>query len=227
MKLVAGTFNGTGQDLYICCGFIPDFVKVVNVEATDTFTLPWSIHNRSEEQLEGVRYGVAAGITGTVLTLGNGIQIFRGGTKMTLALQYNGVGNGEGSYLVRDALDYAKRDITTGSDPIDKWTLEVTGNRTGHFNNDVVGTFIGEGSQICIDGKWTSIAVCAAGQGSATIEVELNEAIASGVVQKITNMYDFKPLAVGSVAPAGFMIGDATTNVNDDLCFFEAGLYDN
>lgn len=226
MKTVAGTFNGTGAAVYICCGFIPDKVLVRNVEATDGFWAEWSRKYRSSEQIDGGMFGTAAGITLTVQTAGQGIQPYEGGDTLTTTNQTS-VTYGEGVYLAFDRKDYKGVDITANSDAINAWTLGNSSNRTGNFNNDVTGTYIGEGSEIKIDGKWYVITALTAGQGISANEVTLSRAAPSGVVESITGMYDLAPLAVGKVTPAGFIVNNTTLNVNDNTMYFEASLYDN
>ncbi len=226
MKTVAGTFNGTGAVLYICCGFIPDKVLVRNVEATDGFWAEWSSKYASSEQIAGGMFGTAAGIKLTVQTAGQGIQPYEGGEKLT-ATNQTSTTYGEGVYLAFDRKDYKGVDIAANSDPISTWTLGSSGNRTGNFNNDVTGTYIGEGSRIKIDGKWYTITALTAGQGVSANEVTLSRAAATGTVETITGMYDLAPLAVGSLTPAGFVINNTTLNVNDNMMYFEASTYDN
>ena len=222
-KIVSGTFNGTGATVYICCGFIPDKVMLRNCEATTCLLARWSRHSRSAEQIAGVleTQGVSS-----ALAVGAGIAPYRGGDALTSTIQTS-VGYGEGVYLGFDKKDYRGLDIVSGSAAIDTWTLDTNGNRTGHFNNDVVGTYIGEGSEICIDGKWYVIEAVTAGQGVSADEVTLSEAVASGVVEHISGMYDLSPLAVGSLTPAGFYVKSNTLNGNGELMLFEAELFDN
>lgn len=227
MKTVAGTFNGTGAKLYICCGFIPDKVLVRNVESTDGYWAEWSNKYASSEQIDGGVFGTAAGIKLTVQTAGQGIQPYEGGDKLTAANQTS-TAYGEGVYLAFDERkDYKGVDIAPNSDPISTWTLGNANNRTGNFNNDVVGTFIGEGSRIKINGKWYTITGLTAGQGASANEVTLSRAAATGIVETINGMYDMAPLPVGSLTPAGFVINNTTLNVNDNMMYFEASQYDN
>lgn len=226
MKTIGGTFNGTGAAVYICLGFIPDKVKMRAVEDTDAATLEWDINYRSAEQDNGVVYHTAGGIVPVLLTAGQGIEPYEGGDAMTTTIQTS-TANGEGVYLRRDNLDYKASDIIAGSDPIDTWTLDTLGSRTGHFNNDVVGTYIGEGSRICIDGLWYVVEAVAAGQGIAANEVTLSRAAPSGTVEFISNMYDYAPVPIGDVAPAGFKCNKITyINENDELQAIEASIFD-
>ncbi len=42
MKMASGTFKGTGAALVIACGFLPDYVKVVNISGEDIEVLEWN-----------------------------------------------------------------------------------------------------------------------------------------------------------------------------------------
>lgn len=227
MKAIAGTFNGTGAAVYICLGFIPDFVEIRAVEDTDAGFMQWNIHYRSSEQDNGVISHTSGGLVPVLNTAGQGIEPYEGGDAMTTTIQTS-TSNGEGVYLRRDALDYKAVDIISGSDPIDTWTLQTSGSRTGKFNNDAVGTYIGEGSRIWIDGVAHLIEALTGGQGLGDDEVTLARNPASGVVERITNMYDYAPVPIGDVTPAGFKLNRTTIiNVNDELQAFVAGTYDN
>ena len=226
-QFISGTFNGTGTAVYICCGFVPDFVMVRNCEATDAFASIWSVNDRSAEQIDGQMIGTAGGLTLTVQTAGQGIQPYEGGDAMTSDNQTS-TGYGEGVYLqFDDRKDYKGTDIIAGSAAINSWTLDTSGNRTGSFNNDVVGGYIGEGSRICIDGKWYVIEAVSAAAGEGDDEVTLSRAAATGDITAISGMYDMEPIALGKTTPAGFKCNNTTLNVDDNMCYFEAGTYDN
>ncbi len=222
-KIVSGNFNGTGATLYVCCGFVPDKVVLRNVEATTCLVAKWSRHSRSAEQIAGVleTQGVSS-----ALANGAGIGRYYGGDTLTAAIQTS-LSYGEGVYLGFDKKDYRGVDIASGGSTIDTWTLDTSGNRTGHFNEDVVGTYIGEGSEICIDGKWYVIEAVNAGEGEGDDEVTLSEAVASGDVEHISGMYDMSPLPLGGLTPAGFYVKSNTLNGNGELMLFEAIQYDN
>ncbi|MFA5107764.1 MAG: hypothetical protein WC497_05585 [Patescibacteria group bacterium] len=221
-KKVSGTINGTGATVYICLGFIPDKVIFRNLIATTCLVAKWTKDHRGSEQVAGVleTQGVSA-----ALAIGTGIAPYRGGDMLTAALQTS-TSYGEGVYLGWDKKDYKDIDIASG-DGINAWTLDTAGNRTGHFNNDVVGTYIGVGSEIVIGGKKYIVQALTAGQGVSADEVTLNEAAASGTVEQITGKYDMAPIAVGLVTPAGFSVASNTLNGNGQMCRFEAELFDN
>lgn len=223
---IGGTFNGTGAAVYICIGFVPDFVKVWNCEGTQALQLEWNKNMRTTEIQEGVELATSTFAANLVSA---GIRQYFGGDTLT-ASTAGTTTYGEGSYLKRDDHDYRYANGVKGlgdavADTIDTWTLDS--GFTGHFNEDVTGTYIGEGSPICIDGKWYYITKLTAGQGEASTEVTLNQTgVASGDVQFIGGMYDYKPMVAGEVTPAGFLISDTTVNANNALCAFEAGTYD-
>jgi len=230
MRRIAGTFNGTGADLYICIGFIPDWVHVVNLESGNMEELVWNVcMARASETVEGL-YKVCD--TWSELTLGNGIQQYHGGDTLTTTTAGTTT-YGEGEYLKWDKNDYRKLSANSPSgygdaseEDIDTWTLDDAAAYAGHWNGAVAGTYIGKGSRIVIDGKLYFIAGFTE-DGSDGSDVVLNLPAKSGDVHFIGGMYDFKPMVAGEVTSEGFMLGHATTNVDDDMCYFEAGCYGN
>ena len=233
-KIVSGFFNGTGAALYVGCGFIPDEVEVRNVSATTCLVAKWSRMSRSLVQIEGVveTQGVSAAQAATA-----GIQPYIGGDVMTTANQTD-VSYGGGIYIKRRlnhdyrGIDPEHTDIAAGALPIDTWVLDNSSNRAGHFNTAVVGTYIGLGSEICIgdgNGKsavWYVILSVSAGTGTGASAVVLNQAAPSGNIMHIGGMYDFSPVKIGDVCPAGFKINNTALNTNDNLMLFKATQYD-
>jgi hypothetical protein len=226
---IGGTFNGTGAAVYICLGFVPDFFRLWNCEGSQALQLEWNKNMRTTEIQEGVELATS---TFAANTVGAGIKRYYGGDLMTSTNQTS-VTYGEGVYLRRDEISDYRRYTKSAqgifgdaeSVDIDTWTLYS--GYTGHFNGDVVGTYIGEGSPICIDGKWYYITTLAAGYGSLTSAVTLDQTgVPSGTVTCIGGMFDFKPVPLGETTKAGVVISDTTVNVNDALCAFEAGIYD-
>ena len=242
MKCVSGTFNGTGAALFVLCGFVPDkvVVRAVGDAGNLSPSLVWTKNDRVAAHVEGVLD--TDGATQLVdEPAGSGICIYEGGELLTAAMQTS-TGYGEGVYLIKDDKDYRYgTDAQPGggsgdavSTTIDTWTLDTSGDRTGSFNEDVTGAYIGAGSRILLDNangnvkqKWAVIEALTAGQGEADDEVTLNRAIESGVVRFISGKYDLAPLAVGLRTPAGFKL-NMTANVNefDELQTFEAYLFD-
>ena len=174
----------------------------------------------------------------TELGVGEGVRQFYGGSTLS-ATDAGTTTYGEGVYLkqrkrdyrygtaVLHTANYGSGDAT--SEKIDKWTLDVAGSRSGHFNEDVTGTYIGEGSPINIDGLWYRITSLTGGAGEATGEVVLNYAAPSGQVQYIGGKTgEWVPMTSGEMTKDGIVINEATNvNVNDQKVCFEAGQYDN
>lgn len=216
-KMISGTFNGTGAALYIGIGFIPDWVKIVNMEDTINSWVEWNKHmNRVGEHLEGREF-----YTGTTyqqlaeLTFGTGIRPYHGGDKMSAAST---------AYLVKDDANYA---YSTTYGQIDTWTLDTAATPSGHFNLEADTTYVGIGSQVTIDGYEYGITAMTS-NGELTDEVTLSEAAPAGEITKISRMYDYVGAAKDAIIPAGFKINATTViNVSGEMCYFEAGMYDN
>lgn len=233
MRRVGGVFNGTGADVYLCIGFFPDWVRVWNLEGTQRILLEWNIGMmRAAEVVEGIQL-TAADQTAAALTKGNGLLPYYGGETLTSTMAGTTT-YGEGVYLKWDNVDYRHYSANSPhglgdavATDIVSWTLDTAANNTGHFNEDVTGTYIGEGSPIIIDGKKYSIVALTATQGEASDEVTLSHSVASGDVQFIGGMYSVKPMIEGETTSEGFLISNTTVNVNDALIAFEAGKYDN
>jgi len=232
MRRVSGTFNGTGAGIYICCGFLPDAVKIYNAEDSEAAVIRWNRNMRAAEMVEGVmQHGT--GQAPTLYTAGTGIRPYVGGVLLTSTLQTSVV-YGEGEYQRREQKDYrfAKEDADLVD--INEWTLTTSGSRSGKFNTDVAAAalHIGEGSQIQIGNdarkEWFIIESVSAGAGKEDDEVVLNYAAQSGVIYAIRGMYDFSALPVGRVTPAGFYLAvTSDINVNDEMQCFEAEQWDN
>jgi len=241
MRRVAGTWNGTAADVYLCIGFVPDWVKIVNIEGTAQEQIEWSrMMLRSDgTMIEGVQ--TTGDYVATELTAGNGILPYYGGDLLTSSNQtsttygegvYLGWDNKDYRYLTNSALgivgDAADADITT-------WTLGSSANRTGNFNSDVTGTYIGPGSKILIqrpqgaansgEVEEHAINTLAAGAGVSANEVTLSASMASGNVRFIGGKYSMAPIALNKTTLDGFRVSNTTVNVNDEIIMFEAGTY--
>jgi len=232
MRVVDGKFHGTGADVYICCGFVPDFVEVINLEDVGE-RLIWSRNMTLAVAVEGLYDSSSVAIADQ--TVDEGISPYYGGETLT-ATMAGTVTYGEGVYLKPNKTDYrfganlapggGSGDGTTVT--IDKWTLDTPGSRSGHFNGDVTGTYIGPGSQIMIDGKWYVIISVTAATGSGADTVVLSKSVKSGQVQSIKGMYGYSPMITGQITPAGFLIQENTNvNANDQMIWFQAGCFDN
>lgn len=216
MKKIVGTLNGTGAALYVCLGFIPDYVRVISVEDAEAAELIWYRNFRAAEMVAGLMKH--NGEAPVLKTAGQAIEVYEGGDVLDSSLQTS-VAYGEGVYLAYDQRDYRAADQDADLVDINAWSLQHAGNRTGKFNADVASdaVHIGEGSQICIDGKWATILALTAGEGAGDNEVTLDRPLGSGEVQAIRGRFDFAPLAVGEVTPAGFKLSLTTDiNVNDE-----------
>lgn len=233
-KLATGTFNGTGAGVYLCIGFIPDYVKIFNYETSNDYEIVWDANMyRSAEYAEGAQ--IHTGTTYrqyTALTVGNGIIPYYGGTVLAVA-DVGTTTYAEGVYLKPDNRDYrfVAADSPEGvgdavGTTIDTWTLGNSTNKTGNFNADVTGTYIGEGSVIQINGRRYAIRALTAGQGISANEVTLSAAPASGKIEFIGGMYDMRPMIAGEVTKDGFYLANTTVNANDALIGFEAGTWD-
>lgn len=232
MRRIGGTFNGTGADVYLCIGFIPDWVKVWNLQGTQGISLEWNINMMSAiEVVEGLQF-TGADVACAALTIGTGLLPYFGGVALT-STAAGTVTYGEGVYLKPDHNDYRYTDANApsgigdaSSADVTKWTLDTAGSYTGHFDNGVDMTYIGVGSPIIIDGrKYTIVALTT--DGSAANEVTLSHPAKSGEIQFIGGMYSYKPMVAGEVTKEGFKIANTTVNVDGEQCAFEAGKYDN
>ena len=230
MQRIHGKWNGTGAAVWVCCGVVPDELLIEDIEITTNALLRWHKGMCSAEMAGGMIY-TAADVAQDELTSTEGIEPYLGGETLVSGTGTLGVGTityGEGVYLKRDDNDYRylNADAPPGgtgdasSATITNWTLDTSANRTGHFNGDATGTYIGEGSKIIIDAISTgmryeaTITALTAGQGESSDEVTLSLPVPSGKVRFIGGMYGFKPMTAGMVTPAGFKCNYAWTNNN-------------
>ena len=235
MKWIGGKFHGTGDTVYLCIGFVPDAVKVVNVEAATPCYAWWNrlMGDDSALSIEGIYRDTNGGALAD-LTAGEGFTPYYGGDLLT-STTAGTTTYGEGVYLKQDRRDYRfsdepsiARNAQVGdavSEDIIKWTFYS--GYTGHFNEDVNGTYIGDGSPIVIDGKMYMISQLAAAAGEATSEVTLNvSGVPTGAVQFIGGKYGYKPMVANEVTPAGFCMKQDNVNADGNMCVFEAWTWD-
>ena len=221
MKIVSGTFNGTGAALTIGLGFVPDFVKVFNLESANLEKILFSINSRSLEQIEGIMESFdGTDMISAPLGVGAGIVPYRGGVQLAAAST---------AILVRDPVT-DKRAANTAALPITTWTLGNAGNRTGNFDAQANTTFVGEGSRITVEGLngdiRTATVLAIANNGAAANEVTLSEALPSGTILALSGMFDYLGANAGIITPKGFTINEAgNLNVAGEMCRFEAGQY--
>ena len=70
---ITGSFNGTGADVTLCIGFLPDYLDIWTLQGTQVLRLQWNKEMlRAIEVVEGVQI-VGASSTVTALTKGNGV----------------------------------------------------------------------------------------------------------------------------------------------------------
>lgn len=221
MKVISGSFNGTGSALTICTGFIPDWVKLINSEKSTCPWIYWSNRMRSLACEEGILY--TPGSAAADLLQGDGVAVYFGGVLLSAAST---------SILVIDPKK-DKRDANTSAAAINAWTLNTVGDKTGHFNAAVNSTYVGVGSRIAIketgsdNVEWAFITV-SDGTGTANDSIELNRTIASGDIVALYGMYDYIGGAAGITTPQGFVINHTgDVNTSGEMAMFEAGVYDN
>lgn len=234
MKVVQGVFNGTGADVYLCLGAIPYYIKLWNLEAATPLWTEWARCMGADTlTCEGITRPAAGGAL-VDHAFGEGIQPYYGGDLMTTTNQTS-VTYGEGVYLEWDTTDY--RFYTNSAagivgdaatEDIVDWTLDTAATPTGHFNGDLTGTYVGDGSPIRIksnDNKHVYhayITALTAGQGVSANEVTLSQAVPTGKVEYIGGKYSMKPVPIGQVSKPGVLVNYATLNVNDALVGFMA-----
>jgi len=227
MQVITGHFEGTGAALYLQLGCIPHQIRIYNLGGATPDEIIWDEAMACDIlTTEGlVRTGDGGAVVDNVF--GAGIEPYDGGELLTDDNQTDTTYGG-GIFIERDDKDYryftkAAAGISGDASTVDitTWTLDVAATPTGHFNGDVVGNYIGPGSEIRIvdtNNKHTYkayIQALTATQGSATGEVTLSRAVPSGKVQFIGGMYGYKPSAVGTVSKAGIKLKMVTPiNVN-------------
>ena len=239
MKIVSGTFNGTGAAVYLCLGFIPDEFTLWAVDDQDAnviSTLYWNKQFRALVSSSGIL--IPGGTTWEDLEGVTGVVPYSGADILT-ATSAGTVTYGNGVYLKKDPKGNYQADTDYGVvGAIDTWTLDTSANRTGHFNEDLLDTSatgrIGEGSRVLIEvgnrQYWATILAggnTAGVAGGASDEVTLSRVIPSGTVRYIGPMFDYLPMITGEVTLEGVYVGRYTNvNVNDELQAFKAVLWD-
>jgi hypothetical protein len=229
MRVVSGIYLGAGTSaLYLGLGFIPDWVKIRNIDQSAQEALDWSRNDiRAATAAEGLlRTTIGADDTGlTVLTEAAGIVPYYGGTVISTASANYQVPRNMESLFRGDMRVKTTTDINT-------WTLDTSASETGHVNTGVNTTYVGVGSLIKIKETSTGLIKTAAivaltNDGDAANEVTLDRAIGTGVVIKIGYLYDLAAAPKGTVMPAGIYLADTTCNASAERCLIEAGTYDN
>ncbi len=236
MKLLQGTFNPTAATFYLCLGAIPLDIEIIGLEGATPDIVKWSTSmQRDTLTIEGIMYPTGGGAIAD-FAIGEGIRPYYGGDLMTTAIQTS-VTYGAGVYVHRDDKDY--REYTNAAagiigdastETITTWTLDAAGTFKGHFNGDVVGTYIAAGSMIRIQETASprrvydvGITALTGGQGSAASEVTLSYPVPTGEVRYIGGYSDYIPIPIGQTSTPGMRINlTSTPFVNDELCAFRA-----
>jgi len=247
MKRTSGMWYGTGTAIFICCGFVPDWVWAWNIELATYAQMFWCNQFRTADAQGGMQWSAADSAQVDITTLDGGIRGYFGGDVMNSTIQPSvTLQSADVDFFMHDDKDYRyytnnaagiSGDAVT--ETIDTWTSTTASTSKGKFNSDVTGTYIGEGSPIIIENYSSGkqyhgiITALTATQGSADDEVTIYPTkgdrvtgIPSGKVTYIGYKDGYKPIPLGDTAPAGFRIGNTTVNVAADRCFFEAGTYD-
>lgn len=224
MKIISGTVNGTGAALYIGCGFIPDKIRVWNLEASTPIEACWNRDFRTSEQIGGTVTTSAV----ARYTVGAGIGPYRGGDVTAAA---------NTAYVVPFASAYSGKTnnlVNAGTlGKITKWTLGNSGNKTGNFNLGCNTSYVGEGSRVLVRvpsatglAKDYDVFITAlSNDGDAANEVTLSEAVPTGDILAIGPMYDYIAAPAGVVMPAGFVIYSTALSVSGEMINFEASCW--
>ncbi len=216
--IVGGSFKQQSAAVYIGLGFIPDWVKVIALTTDTLLKLEWNVNMRTIAAIEGTLRSTMTDADWLDLAIGEGVAIYRGGTKISSTSTPSTT-----TYLAKEE-DADKRDAGSG-DEIDTWTLGSSTNKTGSWNDVCATATVGVGSRICVDGKWATVTALTS-NGEQANEVTLNEALKSGTIEYLSNMYDWVAQDSATVAKAGFVISDTTylLDATSDYMIFEAGL---
>ena len=228
MRQIIKTFLGSGAARRIGLGFVPRKVVLTNITDTAFASIVWTDRHAGAGSgtvaLEGLLVKDNSKLTPTALTYGAGIQPYFGGSSPLSAS------------AVTDIVDASKNPLyasdmrnkgTLGL--VTRWTLDTSGNRTGHFNKGVNTTYVGVGSRLFIKGdnepnggNWYTI-VAITNDGDAADEITLDRAAPSGDVQNILYRVDLAPAPIGLVMPAGIVINEtADVNASNEIVVLEA-----
>ena len=235
MRVIQGHFEGTGAALYLQLGCIPYQIRIWNLGGATPDELIWERGMAVDILTTEGLLKTADGGAFADNVFGAGISPYYGGEMLTAAMQTD-LTYGGGIYIERDDTNYKEHtDSAAGivgdaeNTGITTWTLDTAATPTGHFDDDVIGTYIGPGSEIRIvsgagSGKHTYrawIQGCSAAAGSVADAVTLSWAVPSGRVDFIGGQYGYKPTAVGKVTKPGIKLNMVSPiNVNaEHHCF--------
>ena len=232
MKVVSGCFNGTGAAVYVCVGFVPDWVKMIDQTGTNVAWIEWNI-NLAVVGFEGIKYADdGTKVHATRLTVGTGIAPYEGGDLLTSSNQTS-TSYGEGVYLHWDDKDFsltASGALATGLTKVDKWTLDTVGTPSGSIGKEISSTYFGVGSRLYIEGKWYHVGALANADptiGGTADDITLSRAAPTGRIDFITGkLGSFQPIPLGVNSKAGFKINETTLNADNSKILFQAGTFD-
>lgn len=222
---IAFTVDATGADMYLCMGFIPDWVHIRNLDdATNMEELFWSRMLREPESVQGIVLKTTTDVDKEAIAETLGVEPYYGGHVVTAAE------SAAETYFVPDPVP-DKRSTGTGS-TIDTWTLGSAANRTGNFNDvaDITGSVtrspVGIGSRMNVDGRWYTIMVLSS-NGEAANEVEVAEAAPpSGSILYLSGRFDFVSADANQITRQGIKLdANHALNTDADTLFVEAGRY--
>lgn len=214
MKVIHGTYKGLGSTVKLGLGFKPDFVRIRRVGDSAMLTLEWERGMARSATGAGGIYRAAVGdAPGFALLAANaGVRPYFGGDVVTSASLATQIGKN----AVEEYRGDLKGDIT-------QWTLDNSGNRTGHFDAALDTNLCGVGSIVQIDGVMATI-LALSNSGASANEVTLDRAVSTGKVQHISYQYDFAPAPVKTRMPAGMEILDTSyVNVQNEIYAITAG----
>jgi hypothetical protein len=205
----------------------PDFVNLQNISSADTEGIRWNKHMRALNCIEGI-WWTAAG-TEAELGFGAGIAPYDGGDVVAASNVTKFIPFKDHTGLT---WDQRQANVVNGYSAIKTWTLDTSANRTGHWNDQVLTTYVGVGSEILIREdvsglikKATILALTSNGEQSD--EVTLSSAVKSGDILALNPFTDFVLAPSGFFMPAGILISETTNiNVDNEAMVIEWGWYD-
>ena len=236
MQLLQGHFLAIGATHYLCLGAIPYHIEFWGLEGATPDTVVWDrsmIHDILT--VEGIMRPTAGGAV-VDYAFGEGVAPYEGGDLMTTSNQTN-VTYGSGIYIMRDDKDYryytnsaAGISGDASTETIDTWTLDTAATPSGHFNGDVVGTYISKGSLIRIQENASpnrvyeaTITNTPSASGGVADEIYLSRAVPNGKVTFIGGHAGYKPVPIGNITQPGMRINLATTPfVSGEMVGFKA-----
>lgn len=219
-------FKGTGAALTVCLGMVPDYVRMINISATNPVELIW---NKRIARVAAVRGGLLNTNGGALiakLAITAGIEPYYGGTQLTAA---------SSAILMPYADDSDMRDAVAGQAPVKSWVSDTPGSGTGHFDAGVNTTYVGVGSRVKVYSPQTRSTIEAvidaiSNDGDAADEVTLldlkGDAVRSGDVHYIGPITDLRGALAGEQTKDGILI-NATSGINasGNFILLEYGLF--